>query len=124
MSSSTIALIVIVIAYLLFKLFIMKKLGLKRKDAIIMLQNGGKIIDVRNPDEYNKGHVEGSLNIPHTEILEGIKKYPISQDTPLIIYCVSGMRSKAACSTLKLAGFTNVKNAGTLRKAIALTSNQ
>jgi rhodanese-related sulfurtransferase len=67
------------------------------------LQQGAIIIDVRTPDEFREGHIEGSKNIPVTEIkqkLEMIRKW----NKPVITVCLSGGRSTVAKSFLTSAG--------------------
>ena len=69
------------------------------------------IIDVREPYEYNEGHVEGALNIPPAEILAGAKKLDdVAKDAELILYCKSGSRSNVSIKILKDLGFTNLVN--------------
>ena len=68
-------------------------------------------IDVREPCEYAAGHVEGSINITPTEILDGaLKLQDISRDTELILYCRTGDRSGVALNILSSMGFTNLVN--------------
>lgn len=75
------------------------------------LQNNGAIlIDVRSLEEYNLKHLNGSINIPHERILEGIKRY--SKDTILILYCSTGNRSRIASNLLINMGYTNVYDMG------------
>lgn len=82
------------------------KLSLKdlpyHKDAIL--------IDVRSKEEYSKGHLNGSINIPHDRILEGIKMY--SKDTKIILYCSTGNRSKIASNLLVSMGYSNIYDMG------------
>lgn len=69
------------------------------------------IIDVREPSEYNLGHVEGALNIPPSELLGQanlLKEIP--KDTAIVLYCVSGSRSNVAINILQNQGFTNLTN--------------
>jgi phage shock protein E len=69
------------------------------------------IIDVREPAEYSTGHVEGSINIPPSELIEGAKALKdIPKDTPIILYCRSGSRSQVAINLLHQQGFTNLTN--------------
>lgn len=68
-------------------------------------------IDVREPEEYASDHVEGALNIPPEEIMDGAKKLAdVEKDTELILYCVSGSRSNVCTNILKSYGFTNILN--------------
>ena len=51
------------------------------------------IIDVREPEEYDRGHVPGAINIPPNEIMAGASKLnEVPKDTELVLYCVSGSR--------------------------------
>ncbi|HEX9153259.1 MAG TPA: rhodanese-like domain-containing protein [Candidatus Saccharimonadales bacterium] len=72
------------------------------------------IIDVREPEEYAAGHVDGAINMPphelsrlgqHANELTGVPK-----ETPIIVYCRSGSRSNVAMTMLIQAGYTNVTN--------------
>lgn len=71
------------------------------------------IIDTREPDEYNKSHVEGAINIPPAEFVSGMfveRLSGVDKDTPIIVYCLSGARSNTCSMFLSDAGFTNVTN--------------
>lgn len=68
-------------------------------------------IDVREPDEYQRGHVEGAINVPPAEIMAGAKAlegYP--KDTELVLYCVSGSRSNVSMHMLRQLGYTKLVN--------------
>lgn len=60
------------------------------------------ILDVRTNEEYNVGHVKGSLNIPYDEIDENIN---LDKNKVILVYCRSGARSKKAYSSLKSLGY-------------------
>ena len=69
------------------------------------------IIDVREPEEFIKGHVQGAINVPPSDIMQGaaaLKDVP--KDTEIILYCVSGSRSNVSKQILESQGFTNVIN--------------
>ena len=69
------------------------------------------IIDVREPQEYLAGHVDGAINIPPDELMEGSQKLTgIPKDTELVLYCVSGSRSNVSTNILRAQGFTNIIN--------------
>lgn len=70
------------------------------------------IIDVREPFEFSRGHVTGAINIPPQIIMRGIPKQleNIPRDTELVLYCVSGSRSRASMHFLQAYGFTNLVN--------------
>jgi len=68
-------------------------------------------IDVREPDEYARGHVEGAMNIPPSALLAGASDLnDIPKDTELVLYCVSGSRSNVAANILRSLGYTNLVN--------------
>jgi phage shock protein E len=70
------------------------------------------IIDVREPLEYNMGHVKGAINIPPRKIMSGLptELADVPKDTELVLYCVSGSRSNASMHYLRQYGFTNLIN--------------
>ena len=69
------------------------------------------IIDVRQPNEYASGHVDGALNIPLGRFREDMDELEgVDKDTPIILYCLSGGRSNMAMLNLKAWGYTNLTN--------------
>ena len=66
------------------------------------------ILDVRSADEYNSGHITGSINIGHKEISARLDELMPYKDRKIIVYCEGGIRARVAKSTLIKAGFTNV----------------
>ena len=79
------------------------------------LINANIVIDVRTPDEWSAGHLEGTKNIEWQDILN-IKK-SVSKDEQIYLYCRSGNRSGRATQILIDAGYLNVTNAGSLEQA-------
>jgi len=76
----------------------------KEKDIIVL--------DVRTPEEYEKGHLPNDILIPLTELeTEAAKKLP-DKDVPIFIYCARGNRSRAAAKKLIFLGYTEVFNIG------------
>ena len=76
----------------------------------LLIQNGAAIIDVRTPQEYKNGHIQGSVNLPLDSIKSNFSK--IRKDKPVITCCASGMRSGVAKKILKANGFEKVYNGG------------
>lgn len=69
------------------------------------------IIDVREPSEFARGHVEGAINVPPSEIMSGAKSLQaVAKDEKLVLYCLSGARSNASMHYLQRLGFTNLVN--------------
>ena len=79
-----------------------------------MIAENSKIvlIDVRTKSEYDSGHISGSILIPHDEIAEKIKDAVPDKDTPIIVYCRSGNRSKTASDTLIELGYSQIFDMG------------
>jgi phage shock protein E len=75
------------------------------------------VIDVRTPQEFQSGHIEGALNIPHDTIGQDISKVKVNKDDHVILYCRSGRRSGLALGTLKGLGFSNAENYGGFEEA-------
>jgi phage shock protein E len=70
------------------------------------------VIDVRSQEEWDSGHVEQAIHIPHTEIAERISEVTDNKDAEIVVYCAVGGRAGKAKTTLETLGFTNVENAG------------
>jgi peroxiredoxin family protein/rhodanese-related sulfurtransferase/TusA-related sulfurtransferase len=66
------------------------------------------ILDVRTPDEYELGYIEGSVNIEVDQIRNRIEEIP--KDKKIIIYCGVGLRGYFAARILMQKGFTEVYN--------------
>lgn len=72
---------------------------------------GAVLIDVRTHAEYRDGHIPGSKNIPLQSICN-ISSIISDRDTPLYVYCHSGVRSRQAVNRLRDMGYSDVSNIG------------
>ena len=70
------------------------------------------VIDVRSKEEWDSGHVDRAVHIPHTEIAERISEVTDNRDAKIVVYCAVGGRAGKAKATLETLGFTNVENGG------------
>jgi len=77
-----------------------------------MIRQGALLVDVRTPQEYEAGHLEGALLIPYDQIPQRLAEFGEDKSRPIVVYCRSGRRAGVAEQTLRKAGFTNVLNAG------------
>lgn len=75
-----------------------------------IIVEGALIVDVRTPEEFKEGHIEGSLNIPLDEIEKAMLW--LQKDVPVVLVCASGNRSGAAVKILKSNGYEKVYNGG------------
>lgn len=75
------------------------------------------IVDVRTPQEYAAGHVDGAINIEYGAIGQQIAKAGVTKDDKVILYCQTGRRSGVALNTLKDLGFSKAENVGGIDQA-------
>jgi len=68
------------------------------------------VIDVRESNEYQQGHVMDALHIPVGSLNNQLKVLEKYRESPLILMCHSGHRSANACSILKKNGFEKLYN--------------
>ena len=70
------------------------------------------ILDTREQDEFDEGHIPGAILIPYTEIENKAEEMLPDKDAQILVYCRSGRRSKIASESLTKLGYTNVKEFG------------
>ena len=70
------------------------------------------ILDTREQDEFDEGHIPGAILIPYTEIENKAEEMLPDKDKLILVYCRSGRRSKIAAESLAKLGYTNVKEFG------------
>ena len=71
------------------------------------------ILDVREQDEYDRGHIPGAVLLPVGTIDEETAAEVIPEkDSTVLVYCRSGNRSKTASSALSELGYTNIYEFG------------
>lgn len=68
------------------------------------------IIDVREPDEYEHGHIEGAVNIPLGKLIRDERLGIVPRDREIVVHCKSGVRGDMALQFLKSRGYTNIRN--------------
>lgn len=66
------------------------------------------LIDVRTPEEYSLGTIEGAKNIPVDELRNRLSEFP--QDREIIVFCQVGLRAYIASKILRQKRYKNVKN--------------
>lgn len=80
-------------------------------EELKQFQNEGAIlIDVRSPQEYREGHIDGAILIPEYEMKKKVENILSDKEKTIIVYCSSGGRSKKAQKLLKKLGYQNVYN--------------
>ena len=71
---------------------------------------GYRVIDVREPVEWDEGHLPGATLIPLADVASRIESEVPDRDTPLLVHCLSGLRSARASKTLNELGYRTVVN--------------
>ena len=74
------------------------------------------IIDVRTPQEFATGSIEGAVNLPLKGLPDSLLSEGIELDEEVVVYCRSGRRSAQAKTLLKAAGFELVFDGGPMRQ--------
>ena len=83
------------------------------KDAKVLLNQGGQLVDVRTPSEHQQFAIPGSTNLPLQEISAASES--LDRDKPVMVYCQSGARSEQAKHFLNRMGFNTVYNLGSVQ---------
>ncbi len=68
------------------------------------------LLDVRSPQEYAEGHMQGSICIPSYEIMHRVEKIIPDKNATIVAYCEYGGRSRKTVNILKTMGYKNVYN--------------
>jgi phage shock protein E len=89
------------------------------QETVQRIKEGALVVDVRSPEEFQSGHLEGAVNIPHTSIAQNIAQFGADKGRNIVVYCRSGRRSGLALTELVALGFTNVINGGAYKDIVA-----
>ena len=73
-----------------------------------LVEEGATIIDVREPAEYEAGHLKTAVNIPLSQLRARMDEIP--KDRPVYLHCRSSQRSYNALMALQNSGFSNLWN--------------
>lgn len=71
------------------------------------LAAGGRVVDVREPDEYAAGHVPGAIHVPLATVPDRVDAF--LGDGPTYVICRSGGRSMRACEYLAAQGIDGLE---------------
>ncbi len=70
------------------------------------------ILDVRTPQEYSSGHIKKAINVELRDIPKTIQTVIKDQEQEILVYCLTGARSRLATRALGKLGYTNVSDFG------------
>ena len=79
----------------------------------LLSEENGQLVDVRTPMEYAQGGLPEAVNVPLQSIQSANEL--LDRERPIILYCVSGARTRMAKSYLESMGFENVHDLGSFR---------
>jgi rhodanese-related sulfurtransferase len=79
-------------------------------EAQALIHRGVFVLDVREPHEYDAGHVAGAKLIPLGSLLDRVGELKPLQEQYLVIICRGGKRSATACWQLAQVGFSKTYN--------------
>ena len=83
-----------------------------RREAHMLVDRGALLVDVRSPSEFAERHPPEAVNIP-LEILKQ-RMGTLDRKRSIIVYCHTGVRAAVAADWLRKAGYSDVRNLGTL----------
>ena len=95
---------------MIFNIF-RKLVGVRPVDYVSLVKNGAIIVDVRTKQEFEKGSIKDSVNIPLDQLKRNLHLLPDKQQ-PVILCCASGVRSSSAKTILAAGGYSKVFNGG------------
>ena len=79
--------------------------------ATMMMNNeDGQIVDLREEADFSKGHLLNARSIPLVQLEKRVGELSRYKDKPVIVHCETGSRSNAALEILKKNGFTKAFN--------------
>ena len=70
------------------------------------------LIDVREKDEYDSGHIKNALLLPLGDVKLKAQNVLPDKNKKIIVYCKSGRRAEMAAKELQSMGYTDVYNLG------------
>lgn len=76
------------------------------------------VLDVRSKLEFFLGHLDGAENVPVDRLPDALEgRDGVTRDSPILVYCASGMRSAQAKALLDRAGYKRVVDGGAIGSA-------
>ena len=104
--------LVVIVAMLSMTMVRARLLGfqeLKAGDAVQLINHKDPLVlDVRETDEYQSGHIQGAVHIPVGELEDRVDELQDSRERPILIYCRAGQRSAQAAAVLKRREFSQI----------------
>jgi len=80
--------------------------AISAQDLIRLMNQGALVLDIRKPEEFAAGHVNGAKHLSSEQILTAGDTFKRFKEKPVIVYCESGSLAAAAVRQLNTQGFT------------------
>lgn len=114
------SLVLVIVLFLLIILeFIKQKSGgarlTPRQVTDFINHKEAVIVDLRDTEAFNKGHILNAISLPFKDIEQKIQKLEKFKSQPLIVVCATGVESQRAFVTLQNKGFNAQVLAGGMR---------
>lgn len=87
-----------------------KDITVAQASELIEGNHGLIILDVRTPEEFQEGHLDGAINIDFKAANFNSEIAKLDTGKPYLVYCRSGKRSAGAMEVMKGAGFREIYN--------------
>lgn len=85
-----------------------REVGVEETRRKLDSPGGARVIDVREDNEWDAGHIPGAEHLGRGILERDIEEKAPDKDTELILYCGGGYRSALAADMLQRMGYTNV----------------
>jgi molybdopterin/thiamine biosynthesis adenylyltransferase/rhodanese-related sulfurtransferase len=79
-------------------------------EAELLAEQGVTVVDVRESNEWEEGHLPGAIHLPRGFLESRIEAAVPERDRPLILYCAGGVRSVLAARQLTELGYSDVSS--------------
>jgi rhodanese-related sulfurtransferase len=80
------------------------------QEAIRLMNQGALVLDLRKPEDYAAGHINGARRLDSAEILKAGETLKKHKEKPVLVYCESGSLGASAARILAGQGFTKAVN--------------
>jgi rhodanese-related sulfurtransferase len=80
--------------------------AISAQDLIRLMNQGALVLDIRKPEEFALGHVNGAKQLPSDQILTAADSFKRFKEKPVVVYDESGSLAAAAVRQLNQQGFT------------------
>src|SRR5918992_1225700 len=80
------------------------------QEAEQLIAQGAVLIDTRELQEWNAGHLEGATLVPPAQVGERIEQVAPDKTKPVVVYCAAGARSMRAALQMAAMGYQNVSS--------------